>query len=116
MLFPIASLVGCFNTTSEIETIEVAIVRCEEGCFVNNATYVSMANSAMIRKQYVQYSVYFIHNKTLSLFCFYKISMLYFVSISFLCERIQKTDIVLEKNCQFRYKKIPTILTVSGQN
>lgn len=58
MLFSVISLTGCSNTTSETETIEVAVVRCEEGRFVNNAAYVSMANSAMIRKQYAQYSTY----------------------------------------------------------
>ena len=58
MLFSVISLTGCSKHTSVTETIEVAVVRCEEGRFVNNAAYVSMANSAMVNKKYAQYSTY----------------------------------------------------------
>ena len=58
MLFSVISLTGCSKHTSVTETIEVTVVKCEEGRFVNNAAYVSMANSAMVRKQYAQYSTY----------------------------------------------------------
>ena len=58
MVFSVISLTGGSKHTSVTETIEVTVVKCEEGRFVNNAAYVSMANSAMVRKQYAQYSTY----------------------------------------------------------
>ena len=58
MLFSLISLTGCSNTTSETETIEVMVVSCEKGRFVNNASYVAMANTALVNKQTAMYSTY----------------------------------------------------------
>ena len=58
MLVSVFFLTGCSKTTSETETIEVTVISCEKGRFVNNASYVSMATAAMARKQPALYSTY----------------------------------------------------------
>jgi hypothetical protein len=37
---------------------KVTVVNSEKGRFIENAAYISMANSAMANKQYTQYSTY----------------------------------------------------------